>query len=121
MTTATQETNSDIETRLVHIETRLDSMATKEDLANFTGEIRTEMATRFGEQDAKMEARFGEQDTKMEARFGELETRMATNQGELKTEIANLRTEVIRWTVGSIAISTTVVVSVVTLVQQLSG
>ena len=46
---------------------------------------------------------------------------MATNHGELKTEMANLRTEVIRWTVGSIAISTTVVVSVVTLVQELSG
>ncbi len=110
MTTAALETNSDIETRLVHIETRLDSMSTKEDLANSIGELRTDMVQRFGQQDAKMEAR-----------FGELETKMATNHGELKTEMANLRTEVIRWTVGSIAISTTVVVSVVTLVQELSG
>ena len=85
-------------------------MATKEDLANSIGELRTDMVQRFGQQDAKMEAR-----------FGELETKMATNHGELNTEMANLRTEVIRWTVGSIAISTTVVVSVVTLVQELSG
>ena len=110
MTTAALETNSDVEIRLVQIETRLDSMSTKEDLANSIGELRTDMVQRFGQQDAKMEAR-----------FGELETKMATNHGELKTEMANLRTEVIRWTVGSIAISTTVVVSVVTLVQELSG
>ncbi len=110
MTTSTQETESDIETRLVRIETRLDSMATKEDLANLVGEIRTEIATRFGEQDAKFEAR-----------FGELETKMAANHGEFKTEVANSKTEMIRWMVGTFAVSTTVVVSVVTLVQQLSG
>ena len=85
-------------------------MATKEDLANFAGGIRAEISTCFGEQDAKVATR-----------FGELAIRMATNQGELKIEIANLRTEVIRWAVGSITISTTVVVSVVTLVHQLSG
>ena len=121
MTTSTRETESDIETRLVRIETRLDSMATKEDLANLAGEIRTEIATRFGEQGAKFESRFGEQDAKFEARFGELETKMAANHGELKTEVANSKTEMIRWMVGTFAVSTTVVVSVVTLVQQLSG
>ena len=97
MTTATRETNSSIEPRLVRIETRLDSMATKEDLANSYGELRTEIATRFGEQDAKIEARFG----------------------ELKAEIANLRTDMIRWIFGTVAISSTIIVSVVTIVDQL--
>lgn len=150
MTTATREAESDNETRLVRIETRLDSMATKEDLANLAGEIRTEIATRFGEQDAKFEARFGELETKiatshgdleskfearigeldskMEARFGETDAKIAANHGELKTDvansntaIANSKTEMIRWTVGSVAVSTTIVVSIVTLVEQFSG
>lgn len=110
MTTATREAESDNETRLVRIETRLDSMATKEDLANLAGEIRTEIATRFGEQDAKFEARFGEIDAKI-----------AANHGEFKAEVANSKTEMIRWTVGSVAVSTTIVVSIVTLVEQFSG
>ena len=132
MTTATREAESDNETRLVRIETRLDSMATKEDLANLAGEIRTEIATRFGEQDAKFEARFGEIDAKFEARFGELDSKVearfgetdakiAANHGELKTEVANSKTEMIRWTVGSVAVNTTIVVSIVTLVEQFSG
>ena len=95
MTTATRETNSSIEPRLVRIETRLDSMATKEDLANSYGELRTEMTARFGDQDAKLEARFG----------------------ELKAEIANLRAEFIRWMIGTVA----VVVSVATLIDRLIG
>ena len=132
MTTATRETESDNETRLVRIETRLDSMATKEDLANLAGEIRTEIATRFGEQDAKFEARFGELETKIatshgdleskfEARIGKLDAKIASNHGELKTEVANSKTEMIRWTVGSVAVNTTIVVSIVTLVEQFSG
>ena len=132
MTTATREAESDNETRLVRIETRLDSMATKEDLANLAGEIRTEIATRFGEQDAKFEARFGEIDAKFEARFGELDSKVearfgetdakiAANHGEFKAEVANSKTEMIRWTVASVAVSTTIVVSIVTLVEQFSG
>ncbi len=99
MTTSTRQTDSDIENRLVRFETRLDALATKEDLANSHGELRTEMATRFGEQDTKIEARFG----------------------ELKTEIANFKSEIIRWFVGTVAVSTTLVVSIVTLIDQLSG
>ena len=110
MTTSTRQADSDIENRLVRFETRLDALATKEDLANSHGELRTEMATRFGEQDTKIEARFGELDTKIEVRFG-----------ELKTEIANFKSEIIRWFVGTVAVSTTVVVSIVTLIDQLSG
>ena len=110
MTTSTRQVEPDIESRLVRFETRLDALATKEDLANSHGELRTEMATRFGEQDTKIEARFGELDTKIEVRFG-----------ELKTEIANFKSEIIRWFVGTVAVSTTVVVSIVTLIDQLSG
>ncbi len=110
MTTSTRQADSDTENRLVRFETRLDALATKEDLANSHGELRTEMATRFGEQDTKIEARFGELDTKIEVRFG-----------ELKTEIANFKSEIIRWFVGTVAVSTTVVVSIVTLIDQLSG
>ena len=57
-----------------------------------------------------MATRFGEQDTKIEARFG-----------ELKSETANFKSEIIRWFVGTVAISTTVVVSIVTLIDQLNG
>ncbi len=57
-----------------------------------------------------MATRFGEQDTKIEARFG-----------ELKSEIANFKSEIIRWFVGTVAIGTTVVVSIVTLIDQLNG
>ena len=110
MTTSTRQAESDIENRLVRFETRLDALATKEDLANSHGELRTEMATRFGELKTEIEARFGQQDTKIEARFG-----------ELKTEIANFKFEIIRWLVGTVAVSTTLVVSIVTLIDQLSG
>lgn len=110
MTTSTRQADSDIENRLVRFETRLDALATKEDLANSHGELRTEMATRFGELKTEIEARFGQQDTKIEARFG-----------ELKTEIANFKSEIIRWFVGTVAVSTTLVVSIVTLIDQLSG
>ena len=46
---------------------------------------------------------------------------MATRFGELKTEIANFKSEIIRWFVGTVAISTNVVVSIVTLIDQLNG
>ena len=95
MTTATQGIDPEIGARFVRIETRLDAMATKEDLANLGGEIGTRMESRFGEQDAKITA----------------------NHGELKADMANLRAELIRWTVGAIAVSTTIVVSVVTIVE----
>ena len=132
MTTATREAESDNETRLVRIETRLDSMATKEDLANLSGEIRTEIATRFGELETKIatshgdletkfETRIGELDSKVEARFGETDAKIAANHGEFKAEVANSKTEMIRWTVASVAVSTTIVVSIVTLVEQFSG
>ena len=110
MTTSTRQADFDIDNRLVRFETRLDALATKEDLANSHGDLRTEMATRFGEQDTKIEARFGELDTKIEVRFG-----------ELKTEIANFKSEIIRWFVGTVAVSTTIVVSIVTLIDQLNG
>ena len=110
MTTASRNIDSDIAQELVRIQTRLDSTATKEDLALSIGELRTDMAVKFGEQDAKMKARFGEFDAKMEARFG-----------ELRLEIANFRTEVIRWIVGAVAISATIVVSILTAVDQLTG
>ena len=110
MTTSTRQADFDIDNRLVRFETRLDALATKEDLANSHGDLRTEMATRFGQQDTKIEARFGELDTKIEVRFG-----------ELKTEIANFKSEIIRWFVGTVAISTTIVVSIVTLIDQLNG
>ncbi len=99
MTTSTRQADFDIDNRLVRFETRLDALATKEDLANSHGDLRTEMATRFGQQDTKIEARFG----------------------ELKTEIANFKSEIIRWFVGTVAVSTTLVVSIVTLIDQLSG
>ena len=110
MTTSTRQADSNIENWLVRFETRLDALATKEDLANSHGDLRTEVATRFGNQDTKIEARFGELDTTIEVRFG-----------ELKTEIANFKSEIIRWFVGTVAVSTTVVVSIVTLIDQLSG
>ena len=110
MTTSTRQADFDIDNRLVRFETRLDALATKEDLASSHGDLRTEMATRFGEQDTKIEARFGELDTKIEVRFG-----------ELKTEIANFKSEIIRWFVGTVAVSTTIVVSIVTLIDQLNG
>ena len=110
MTTSTRQADFDIDNRLVRFETRLDALATKEDLANSHGDLRTEMATRFGQQDTKIEARFGELDTKIEVRFG-----------ELKTEIANFKSEIIRWFVGTVAVSTTIVVSIVTLIDQLNG
>ena len=121
MTTSTRQADSDIENRLVRFETRLDALATKQDLANSHGELRTEMATRFGELKTEIEARFGDQDTKSEARFGELDTKIEVRFGELKTEIANFKSEIIRWFVGTVAVSTTVVVSIVTLIDQLSG
>lgn len=121
MTTASRNIDSDIAQELVRIQTRLDSTATKEDVALSNGELRTDMATRFGEQDAQMEARLGELDAKMEARFGELETKMEARFGELRLEIANFKTEVIRWIVGAVAISATIVVSIVTVMDQLTG
>ncbi len=99
MTTSTRQADFDIDNRLVRFETRLDALATKEDLANSHGDLRTEMATRFGQQDTKIEVRFG----------------------ELKTEIANFKSEIIRWFVGTVAVSTTIVVSIVTLIDQLNG
>ena len=99
MTTSTRQADFDIDNRLVRFETRLDALATKEDLANSHGDLRTEMATRFGELDTKIEVRFG----------------------ELKTEIANFKSEIIRWFVGTVAVSTTIVVSIVTLIDQLNG
>ncbi len=117
MTTATQETEFDISARLVRIETRLDGMATKEDLASLAGELRTEMATRFGEQDAKMEARFGELETKITAHHGELKSDVAG----LRIDNANLRAEVVRWIVGTVAVSSTIVASLVTVIDRLLG
>ena len=110
MTTSTRQADFDIDNRLVRFETRLDALATKEDLAHSHDDLRTEMATRFGQQDTKIEARFGELDTRIEVRFG-----------ELKTEIANFKSEIIRWFVGTVAVSTTIVVSIVTLIDQLNG
>ena len=117
MTTATRGIDPEIESRFVRIETRLDSMATKEDLANSVGDLRTDMATRFGELDTRLEARFGEQDAKFEARFGELKTEIAN----LKIDNANLRTEMIRWIVGTVAVGSTIVVSLVTVIDRLLG
>ena len=99
MTTSTRQADFDIDSRLVRFETRLDAVATKEDIAHSHGDLRTEMATRFGQQDTKIEVRFG----------------------ELKTEIANFKSEIIRWFVGTVAVSTTIVVSIVTLIDQLNG
>ena len=99
MTSSTRQADFDIDNRLIRFETRLDALATKEDLASSHDDLRTEMATRFGHQDTKIEVRFG----------------------ELKTEIANFKSEIIRWFVGTVAVSTTIVVSIVTLIDQLNG
>ncbi len=94
MTTMTAPSEHNIEIRLSGIEVRLDSMATKEDLARIEARLDT-MATKED----------------LAVSHGELATDNAKIREEIqkvRTEIAELRYQIVRWIVGAVTVASSV-------------
>ncbi len=114
------ENTATIEERVSYVEGRMDSLATKEDLADLKGELKDEMATLRGALKGEAASLRSELMGGMASLRGELMGEAASLRSELKGGMASLRGDIVaaiataevritRWIVGSMIASVAVI------------